>query len=412
MIAKTIRFLTLFIVLLLIATFFAAPVSAAETRTGVNVVIKSDETINDDLYLTGSEIIIDGTVNGDLIAFANKITINGAINGDIIAAGETIVIKGQVSDSVRVAGSTVTVSGSIQKDLVAFSALVSISPGGAVGRDLLLTGGALNVNGPISRNIKATAGKIVIDSSVGGFVDAEVGELKLEPSADIVGNLIYRSEKDVELRPGARVSGEITHKLPEKKESGGFCCQPATTTTLPENTCPASIGAFIDGIISAFFSFPVIFIIACILAKYAMVLMTGIIFILLAKKHIPGLMQALKDKPWQCLGWGAFKFFLVPVAIAILCFLIVGIPLGLAALALYLMAIYLSTILVALFLGIWILKKPAESASTGNLIGSLTLGLLVIFAVDLLPFIGLFSILGSIFLGLGMMVIYFKNIHA
>jgi len=412
MFAKTVRFFALLSAVLLLTASFAAPVSAADTRSGTNVTIKSDETINDDLYITGSEITIDGTVNGDVIAFADKIHINGAVSGDIIGAGNAVDIRGQVGGSIRVVGSDIKIGGSTHGDLVAFGAMISVSPDGAVGRDLLLFGGSLHVSGPVARNIKAAAERIIIDSSVGGFVDVEAKELKLERSVDIAGNLIYKSEKEAEISSGARITGEITHNVPEKKESRGFCCQPATTTSSWENTCPISTGALVGGLLSAFISFLIIFIIVCILIKYAMILMTGIIFILLAGKHIPGALQALKDKPWQCLGWGAFTFFLVPVGVAILCFLIVGIPLGLAALALYLMAVYLSTILVALFLGIWMLRKPAESASTGHLIGALALGLLVVFVIDLLPFVGLLTVFGGILLGLGMMVIYVKNLCA
>ncbi|MDD5311557.1 MAG: hypothetical protein PHO26_00785 [Dehalococcoidia bacterium] len=412
MLTKTARFLTLLSAVLLLITFFAAPVSAADTRTGTNITIKSDETINDDLYISGSEITIDGTVNGDVIAFADKININGTISGDIIGAGNVVDIRGKAGGSVRVVGSDIKIGGSIHEDLVAFGAMISVSPDAAIGRDLLLFGGSLHVKGPVARNIKAAADRIIIDSSVGGFVDAEARELKLEQSADIAGNLIYKSEKEAEIRPGARITGEITHNIPEKKESGGFCCQPATTTAAPGNTCPISTGALVGGLLSAFISFLIIFVIVCILIKYAMILMTGIIFILLARKHMPGLLQALKDKPWQCLGWGAFTFFLVPVGVAILCFLIVGIPLGLAALALYLTAIYLSTILVALFLGVWMLRKPAESASTGHLIGALALGLLVVFVIDLIPFVGLLTVFGGILLGLGMIVVYIRNLYA
>ena len=57
-------------------------VEAAEFRTADkagNVIIKSDETIDDDLYVFGRQITIDGTVNGDLVAFGEQITINGAV---------------------------------------------------------------------------------------------------------------------------------------------------------------------------------------------------------------------------------------------------------------------------------------------------------------------------------------------
>src|SRR4051812_36014831 len=73
---------------------FALVCSAAEFRSGEDIVIKADETIDDDLYVFGRSIVIDGTVDGDVIAWAQEITINGSIKGSLIAAGQTIVLSG------------------------------------------------------------------------------------------------------------------------------------------------------------------------------------------------------------------------------------------------------------------------------------------------------------------------------
>jgi len=42
---------------------------AFDGRSGEKVVIEAGEVIEDDLYVTANEFVLDGTVKGDLIAF-------------------------------------------------------------------------------------------------------------------------------------------------------------------------------------------------------------------------------------------------------------------------------------------------------------------------------------------------------
>ncbi|MBI5963511.1 MAG: hypothetical protein HY863_08575, partial [Chloroflexi bacterium] len=60
---KTIyKFLSVLSLLAIFTLTFATPALAFDGRGGDRVVIKADEIINDDLYITANEIIFDGTV--------------------------------------------------------------------------------------------------------------------------------------------------------------------------------------------------------------------------------------------------------------------------------------------------------------------------------------------------------------
>lgn len=61
----------------------AIPISAAERRSGDGITINSEEIINDDLYVSGNTITINGTIKGDVLALGNTITINGVVEGDV-----------------------------------------------------------------------------------------------------------------------------------------------------------------------------------------------------------------------------------------------------------------------------------------------------------------------------------------
>jgi hypothetical protein len=146
-----------------------------------------------------------------------------------------------------------------------------------------------------------------------------------------------------------------------------------------------------------------------VVIKYAAALLTGIVFILLGRKYIPGLVETLKSKPWPCLGYGALILFLVPVAIAIAFGLVIGIPLGLAALALYILAVYLGHIFTGLFIGKWMLRQRADVDSTGRLIAALALGLLIVYVCGIIPFVSCLTDLAVILFGLGTITYFLKT---
>jgi hypothetical protein len=62
------RWLLLLAALLLLGFFAVTPAQAADARGGDQVVIGRDEVINDDLYVAGNTVTIDGTVKGDVVA--------------------------------------------------------------------------------------------------------------------------------------------------------------------------------------------------------------------------------------------------------------------------------------------------------------------------------------------------------
>src|ERR687892_929224 len=104
------KFLSIFALVALASLSFASPALAFDGRSGDRIVIESDEVIDDDLYVTAGEFILDGTVNGDLIAMGQTIMINGTVEGDVMAAGQTIVVNGTVTGAIRIAGSVLLLS--------------------------------------------------------------------------------------------------------------------------------------------------------------------------------------------------------------------------------------------------------------------------------------------------------------
>jgi cytoskeletal protein CcmA (bactofilin family) len=389
---KTIRFLTLLVAMLAATIILIAPANAADIRSGQKLVIPAGEVVNDDLYLFGSGITVDGAVNGDIIAFGDMVVINGPVNGNLNVGAQDITVKGRVRDSVRVASSLVDIDGNVGGDLVAAASQVNITSTGSVGRDFLMAVGTVHVDGPVGKDIRGSVGDLFINSSVGGNVDIASRGVKLEPAASIAGDLTYKSENKAEQAKEAVVKGQVKQVVPPQPRPSG-----------------EAAGQMIGGVVAVIAGFIVLLLILVAVLKYIAALLTGIIFILIARKYIPGLVQTLKSKPWPCLGYGTLFFFLAPVAIAIAFMLVIGIPLGLAGLALYTLAVYLGHIFIGLFIGKWMLRQHTDTTLVGPLIGALALGLLAVYLVAVIPLIGCLSDLAVIFFGLGAICLFIKT---
>lgn len=87
------------------------------------------------------------------------------------------------------------------------------------------------------------------------------------------------------------------------------------------------------------------------------------------------------------------------------CATIIGIPIGLTALALYAIALYLSQIPVSLYIGQRIIGRFREVDTKAILFGALALGLFTFRVLRLIPFLGFLIGLAVLLFGLGAMIL-------
>ncbi len=152
---RSTRLLSIFSLLILASLVFAPAAQAFDGRSDDRIVIGKDEVINDDLYLAGSDIIIDGTVNGDLMAAGNTVVVNGSVTGDLWAAGRTVTVNGQVGDDLFAAAAAVTLGpdASIADDVFSSAASVETQPGSTIGGELMIGAFQGLVSGDVIENL-------------------------------------------------------------------------------------------------------------------------------------------------------------------------------------------------------------------------------------------------------------------
>jgi len=210
------RHLTPIAIALLALILVAGAAWAAEFASGDTYHLPAGQTIDNDLYVTAGEIIIDGVVNGDLVAMGGYIEVNGEVTEDVLAAGGGIVINGVVGDDVRAAGNGVTLAGQVGDDFLAAGG-GSMGPGmpvfavpingrsivggvyvkesATIGGDAYIAGGSADVAGNIDGDFNAGVGDLTFSGQVGGDATVYARAATTTPDASVAGKLTYSVEE-------------------------------------------------------------------------------------------------------------------------------------------------------------------------------------------------------------------------
>jgi hypothetical protein len=122
--------------------------------------IPTGVVVDQDVILSGTEIVIDGTVNGDVLALGQLVTVNGTINGSLYSGAEILLIGGKVNGSVYSAGGTLRLKPDAKLERSAFFAggLLDFQSGSLVTRDLYSLALGAQFNGTINRETRAVIG--------------------------------------------------------------------------------------------------------------------------------------------------------------------------------------------------------------------------------------------------------------
>lgn len=207
-------------VIALIAIPMAAKAYSMESSD--NIYIGKNETIEGNLYAAGQSITVDGTVNGDVIGAAQTITVNGTVNGDIIGAAQTINFNGDVKGNIRAAANYLNINGSIGKNLNAFSAVTVLSRNSKVAWDALIFADTAEARGIVEGNLHGAVSSAIIAGKIGRDVDLKIEgqkgaqSLVIDKEAVIAGNLNYTSASDANIESQSSVAGQVNKTQPQK----------------------------------------------------------------------------------------------------------------------------------------------------------------------------------------------------
>lgn len=345
---------------------------AATFASGESPHVNPSDTVTDDYYAAGSEVVVEGTVNGDVVVAGNTIRITGTVAGDVWASGNTVEITGRVNGTVRAAGAKVIVRGQVREDVMAAGSDVRIE-GGSVGRDVWAAGNQLYLGSTVARHIHAESSRLNLGGTVTGDVDVKAEDnLTVTEGTVIQGTLNYTADQEIGATPGSRL-GTVNFR--------------ADSDTRP---------SFVDRVTRQAYWF-----------LAAMLLLTGIL--MYARRGAWVATSKLTAKPWWSLLAGSIFFVAVPLVSIVLLVSVVGALLGVFTLGLYVLVLYTAKIFPALLVGRILIQRNPESFWLSLAAGAI--GLVFYYVLAAIPIVG--AMVGALVLlfGIGAQLLFARELY-
>ncbi|MFH0931549.1 MAG: polymer-forming cytoskeletal protein [Candidatus Zixiibacteriota bacterium] len=361
---KLFKFLILFLFCYL--AFLPQLIQATVLKGGENIVIPESTLIQDDYFISGNNIKFSGNVEGDFVSASQTLTSKGVIGGNLMSVARDLDISGEVGGSFRGGAQNISLDGKLKRNFLGFAASINLKESSEVGGDVIAFCGELKVSGKVGKGIKGSVGSMVISGIIDGDVNVKADEISIMPDAKINGNLFYKSKKEAKIEKGAQITGETkwTKMVPKKKK----------------------------GLTGGKLIVQFLFLCASIV--------TGLFMLLVAKKEVKAVKESIFKDFLKNLGLGFVFVICVPVAAIILLFTVIGIPVSIIVLFVYLVLFYIAKIFFGLALGEKVLML-FKTNGTPAPVWSLMVGLLILYILFLIPYIHWIVYLLSLFVGFG-----------
>jgi cytoskeletal protein CcmA (bactofilin family) len=359
----------------LLLALWASPVAAIQTRSGELTRLAAGETIDDDLAISGESVSIGGRVTGDVFAAGNTVTIlpGAQIDGDLFAAANTVIVDGAINGSIRAAASAVQVNGTVGRNVLAAGAMVTLGSNAAVKGNWMSGSSEASLRGTIGGTAAIGATRAMLAGAIGKDVKLGAEQVTAEPTARIGGSLEYYSDREQPL-PAGVVQGQTR-----------FIATPEAA----RQQARGDDGGF---------------------NWFGLVMLVGsVLFGLLLAWLTPGLYRAgqrlIERRALVVLGVGLLALVSTPILAILAMVTGVGLLPGLVGLGAYLIAWYVGWIVAATALAAAAVGLLRRGAAPLAVAWSVVLGLIVVYLLTLIPFLGGVVSLVVICLGLGLLVL-------
>ncbi len=371
------------LVILLILFSLPAICLASQFRSDDTIFIGPHDKIEGNFYAASPHLTVAGKIKGDLIFVGQDIEISGPVDGDIIGIGQNIEISGPVNGSVRLlASDQVKIASSVARNLMVFTAdKLTIASSSQIGWDVLAAGGKIFMRGKIKNNFYARGQKIVISGQVGQKANLQLHSASSKPhliiasSALIGSDFKYSDWLKAQIDKKAQIKGQVIYNQPKQPSRPFF--------------------SFAWALKETYIIFSVFVI--------------GLVLVSLWRQPVIKLTDLMLEKVSPSLWYGVLLMFVSPFVFVLMAFTLIGLPLAVILFGVWLLAMFLAKVVTAILLGRSLIEKfwPSKDYS---LVWAMIVGVLVLWPLFSLPFLGfVFTLLAS-WWGLGGFYLYFKKV--
>ncbi len=360
--------LLIFLILILVLPMISFTVQSALFITNQNSNLNSNlngDEINSNIYITGENVLINTTARGDITGLCQSFKSVKTVFGDITLACSFISINAPVNGDIRIAGQKVSINSDINGEALIFANEVFIK--GDIHRDLNLFATEAIINGTVKGPAHIEADEVTINGIFESDLTIDANLIRLGPDALIRGNFNYSSNANSGDVNSLQLNTKVKGKIIKEQEPSEFSFVPGTWLW--------------DFIFS-----------------YLIFLTIGFILITLAKEPLQKGIEVLEEKYFWSLIVGLLSFIVIPVMIIFFTVTIIGIPIAIILLALFVIVLFAARIYFIMMIG-------QKLFPTNNVFIQFALALLFFALISSIPGIGWIFLAIATTLGIG--VIFF-----
>lgn len=357
---KNSKFIYLFIGLLFL---IGGTVSAKDS---VSISIPSGQKIDGDFIQAGETVDIAGDIAGDVILAGGNVSFSGTAGGDIIVLGGNVRIKGDAAGDVRVIGGNVTLDGEAGKNVTLLGGSVILEEDSIVKGNLYIAGENIEIRGKNENNTTVYGSQISFSGDVKKNADFRSKKIILRSDGSIEGNLVYAMSSDSSLEnkqivKGDLVQTELQDYLGGKKDN---------------NTADSGVSFGFE-----IWQFLSLFVVAWIFFK-------------LFRKQSEQLILPIQQKEvWNKIASGLLSLIFNPVIILISFFTIIGIPIALLVMFVYIILLIAASVLSPVLVGRAFNEKfKLHKTEIKNLWMDFSMGYILMLLVKVVPVLGEFAL--------------------
>lgn len=111
---------------------------------GGDYYLPKNDTIEEDITISGGRAKIDGVISGDLGVMGGEAIVNGLVDGDIAVFGGNLEIFGRAAGDASIVGGEMLNKGVIEGDIEVIGGTVALDSGSVVKGDINIVGGTVD----------------------------------------------------------------------------------------------------------------------------------------------------------------------------------------------------------------------------------------------------------------------------
>jgi cytoskeletal protein CcmA (bactofilin family) len=380
---KTLKFLWL---LMLLSAWSIA--GAVNILTGETVTIRDRQPGN--VYIGASTVAVEAPVDGNLTCGGGEVRILDTLGRDLTVGGGKIEVRGPVLGDVRCAGGQLYLYSTVNGDVVAAGGELEIGRDAVIEGDLVVAGGTVRVYGRIlgavvlaggelrfagiaEREIELRGGKVFVDGTVNGPAIVSAEAIELGSAARFMGPVRYWQQAgELNFAPYLRGSEAATFDA-----------------SLRTDTRQWQADWFRWG-------FTYFFIFRLLAASLVIALLVA-----LFRPFFERIGGPLRENWLAKFGTGILYFIGVPLAIVMVLVTVIGIPVALFALFLYIFSLVFAHALTAVIAAFAWERYRGYTWTKGQVILA-AIGIFVLLKlISWIPFIGLLLSLVAVGIAFG-----------